>query len=620
MSGTFEEQIRELVKSGRISNVIAEALTEHYAQPRGPMKNGSGGVPSQVNLMELMNLIDLLEKKKELPKASSPAQELPSQKVRSLGSPAQFLHENKEEYLIPPETDKVGVEKKWEARVAELKRKNDKLEAELLAEQKAHAESSKMEFVYAKRYADSQEERRQGQEGEEKKRKVLEEENRKLVEEIGRIRKEGKAAEKRTVELEAVVSASRTQMQSFEGKKALYEAEIAQGGKIRDEIEKALSEEQRLRGEALKDKACLEGERDLLGGELSEKGKEAAELKSRLGEAHEAMEALRGQIVDQETALRGAHESLERLKSEKECLEKDLAKATKGLEVQGLEKDQLREALQTAGRGAELLRSEKDRLEKALEELRRSSEALSSERDCLESEKQAAVKAVAEKDVAITTLEELRVRLEKDLGVQESERVRMQGRIGELEETSEKRRVVMTSLEDDKKRLEDERQDLEKELACQEEEKLRLGKELEDRAAELAVTEQKMACLFGELEGNRSAADEALARIKELEESIMKAEAQTKEASEQCSDFEKEKDQVRQDRDEKVRMLEVLTETIRKQEVLLEEKAIVQDVLEEKLKEKEAAHAKAQAHSRGLEVTLLALEKKIDELISPPAA
>ena len=42
--------------------------------------------------------------------------------------------------------------------------------------------------------------------------------------------------------------------------------------------------------------------------------------------------------------------------------------------------------------------------------------------------------------------------------------------------------------------------------------------------------------------------------------------------------------------------------------------------LEEKLGEEEKAHAKAKAHALRLEATLLDLEKKIDALISPPAA
>jgi hypothetical protein len=44
---------------------------------------------------------------------------------------------------------------------------------------------------------------------------------------------------------------------------------------------------------------------------------------------------------------------------------------------------------------------------------------------------------------------------------------------------------------------------------------------------------------------------------------------------------------------------------------------ILQKALEEKIEEEKKAHLKVQTHSRRLEATLLTLEKKIEELISP---
>ena len=98
---------------------------------------------------------------------------------------------------------------------------------------------------------------------------------------------------------------------------------------------------------------------------------------------------------------------------------------------------------------------------------------------------------------------------------------------------------------------------------------------------------------------------------------MAQAEIQTRDVRKRCADFESEKEKIKEERDEKVRILETLTKAIREKEELLNEKVIAQKTLEEKLEEERKSHMKAQAHSRRLEATLLTLEKKIEELISP---
>jgi chromosome segregation ATPase len=244
-----------------------------------------------------------------------------------------------------------------------------------------------------------------------------------------------------------------------------------------------------------------------------------------------------------------------------------------------------------------------------------------SEKDQVEGEKQAAIKASEEK---ATILEEAKIRSEKekvnfarDLGAKEEEAAQLKGRIRELEEGAEKSRVAISGFEDDKNRFEEERRNLEKDLACFEEEKLCLEKDLEERAAELAASKQERERLAGELKKNIEENEKNLNRIKDLETTTAQAELQNKEAREQCADLENKKEQIKAERDEKARILEQLTNTVREKEELFKKEMAGREELETKLEEEKKAHAKVQAHSRRLEATLLSLEKRIDELISP---
>ena len=151
-----------------------------------------------------------------------------------------------------------------------------------------------------------------------------------------------------------------------------------------------------------------------------------------------------------------------------------------------------------------------------------------------------------------------------------------------------------------------------------------MGKNLEGRLSELVASEQEKESLVREIKSKQKEIENALAGIKDLDAALAQAGVQTQDARRQCAGLESEKEQIRSEKeqikiekDEKIRMLEALTKAIQEKEELLNEKGIVQKNLEAKLEEEKKAHAKAQAHSRRLEATLLTLEKKIEELISP---
>ena len=327
MKGPFEEQIREWVKSGRISDAIAEALTEHYSKQGNSARNRSEPVLSQVNLMDLMNLIDLLEKRKELPRTFSPAQEPPPPKVSSLGSPEQFLHENKEEYLIPPGVDKAGPrKKKGETRLADLKKKCDDLKAELETEKKAHAESAKMEFIYAKRYADSQEESRQVQVNEGKKRKALEEENCRLGEEFVQMREREARAQEKVSGLEADIKSAQLKIQDLEKKCAVLEDEASRVEKARGETEKMLLDGKWLRDVALAEKESLAEEKRQLLQALEAKAEEekrlleeVRDLKSKCFRKDAEIKEKEGAAVEKQRLVSAAYEKRCLVLEEEKC-------------------------------------------------------------------------------------------------------------------------------------------------------------------------------------------------------------------------------------------------------------------------------------------------------------
>jgi len=189
MKCPFEDQISELLRSGRITEATAEILTRHYAKQPDHFKEEMATAPAEVNLAHLMRLIDLLEKKNEMRKAAGSLQDStsPNENFPENPPPAPFSQELGVPVLLDIsrlEAEKAGLE----ARHEELKKKCEALEVELSAEKESHQEFEKRAFDYAKRFADAEEERRLARIIEESKRKALEEEHRQLLEEVHRTR------------------------------------------------------------------------------------------------------------------------------------------------------------------------------------------------------------------------------------------------------------------------------------------------------------------------------------------------------------------------------------------------------------------------------------------------
>ena len=649
MSESFEEQIREMVKSGRISHEIADALNEHYSKQQNPLK-GTGNISPQLNLMDLMNLIDLLEKKKEASKVPGSFQEKPPQKAHFLGSPEKFVHENKEEYPLPPEAVRAEfMKKKLESQAEELKKKYQLLETELEAEKKAHAESAKMGFIYAKRFADAEEKRRQSQAGEESRRKVLETENGRLVEEIKRTREAEGQFGKRIAELESELNLRQAQIQCFEKECVQYEERVAQMGKDRAEMENVLQEAERLRTVITHEKEQLEAEKVRLGKDLDGKiaeearlweeiqGREAkysekdSEVKAGLLRASELAEKHRLAVEDHEKRHQSSSEEKKRVEAEKNRLEAEKSRLeeerkTLVLDLAGKEKEgeELKGKIQAAGATLAKLKGEMSELEEGLKQANKQSEVLRSEKERLEVEKDAALKLGDEKASALSSLETTLARLkdekehlETDLAAKSEETVSLKARIREFEGLSEKKGSIIAGLEDEKRRLENERQHLEAERAHFEGEKLCLEKNLEDCVANLATLRQEKVDLVKEIEKSCEEKNKALACVREVEGQVTRANVQSEEIKKRCGDLEREIGQMRAERDENVQSLERLNKTIREMEALVSEKSEAHAALEEKIEQEKMARIKVQAHSKHLEEILLALEKKIDSLTSP---
>ena len=116
-----------------------------------------------------------------------------------------------------------------------------------------------------------------------------------------------------------------------------------------------------------------------------------------------------------------------------------------------------------------------------------------------------------------------------------------------------------------------------------------LPQRFRDRAERIAALEQEKELFSQKVAKMSEAAALAEARIKELEESANQTVSQLEELRKRCVELENEAAQLRSSFDEKVR-------------------------LEEELKRGKEMLAKAQARSKYLEETLLALEKQIDSL------
>jgi hypothetical protein len=73
--------------------------------------------------------------------------------------------------------------------------------------------------------------------------------------------------------------------------------------------------------------------------------------------------------------------------------------------------------------------------------------------------------------------------------------------------------------------------------------------------------------------------------------------------------------QTKNERDQKARMVEDLTETAKKMEVLLKEGETEKVSLEKELKQEKEMRVKVQDHAKHLEEAFLALEKKINTIL-----
>ncbi len=492
MTASYDDQIREWVQNGRISKPMADALLDHYSKQADPSKKGSGDVPVSVDLMELMNLIDLLEKKEGVQHPAIPHEAPSAPSVQASGLPEPFLPEDQAPPELPPDLPQ---ERSGHSKIVspyeELEKKCQGLEAELAAEKKAHAEFSEKEFAYAKRFADAEEKRRQAQADEEGKRKSLEAENHRLAEELKHAHEEEARLARKIGGLEILIEAPRAQVSALEQKCAEYQNEIARLEKARSEREADFLEQERLRGLAAREEQRSENEKERwdlerknFAEELAGRDAEIAGLQSRLQEALASVESVKAQSLALEASLQEAN-----------------------------------------GR-FEMARSEKERSE---------------------NEKQTIAAALTGKDAEIAGLQ------------------------SHLKEAV----APVVALRDQILVLEGENQ--------------HLGMEIRDRAERIAALEQEKELFSQKVAKMSEAAALAEARIKELEESANQTVSQLEELRKRCVELENEAAQLRSSFDEKVR-------------------------LEEELKRGKEMLAKAQARSKYLEETLLALEKQIDSL------
>jgi len=203
MKYSIEDQISELLKSGRITKATAEILTRHYAKQPEHFKEEMAAAPEEVNRAHLMRLIDLLEKKNEMRKTPpNPPQELSPRQENISEVSAQSSPASKKKAPVSSNASLWESEKeKLVIQHDELKKKYEALRIELAATKESQKESEEKAFEYAKKYADAEEERRRSQIVEESKKKALEEEHQKLLEEVHRTREGEKLKFEKSLEV-----------------------------------------------------------------------------------------------------------------------------------------------------------------------------------------------------------------------------------------------------------------------------------------------------------------------------------------------------------------------------------------------------------------------------------
>ncbi len=431
MTASYDDQIREWVQSGRISKTMADALLDHYSNKSDPLKKGPGEAPPSVDLMELMNLIDLLEKKEGPKRSFGESQNASPQGARSPGLPEPFLPGNSEKLQFVPDPPQNSPEQaKDHGSYEALQGKYSALEAELAAEKKAHAELAEKEFAYAKRFADAEGKRRQAEADEEGKRKTLEEENHRLIDELKRAHEEEARLTRKVGGLEILIDAPRAQAAALEQKCAEYEKEIERLEKVRVEREAASLEEERLQGVAPVDEKHAEAEKPLpgtekadLAAELAGKNADIAELRLKSQKAAAAVEELKAQSLALEGRLQEAVDRCAAAKSEKERLETEnrrFASEKEALSQSLAAKEAEIARLQEAAAAVETLKSQNLALDASLQESNTRCEAMRLETDRLEAARTAALEEQEAKRSARAEWENEKNRLEEEIRSLES--------------------------------------------------------------------------------------------------------------------------------------------------------------------------------------------------------
>ena len=425
MTGSYDDQIREWVQSGRISKTMADALLEHYSKRSDASKGESGSVPASVDLMELMNLIDLLEKKEGIKDPPVPSNDPPLQNAHGSGLPEQFLPENTEK----PEVLQDFVRKHPGAAgggspYEELQKKCEALEAELAQEKKAHAEFSDKEFAYAKRFADAEEKKRQDQAEDENKRKALEDENHRLAEELKQVHEEGARLKRKMGGLEILVEVPRAQVMELEKKCVEYENEIARLEKVRAEIEAALREAEGEKQHSQDEKQVVDAENSNFAAELAGKNADIEALRVKLQNATVFADELKAQGLALEAGLKEAESRCEASRSEKERAEGELRAFLNGQELQ-------KSSLVSA-------ENEKKRLEGEVSSLESLKKHLEDENVRLEAEKGRLGTELGKQAEVLTVSEQEKERLSKEIGKMREEAEKTASKVKELEENAAK--------------------------------------------------------------------------------------------------------------------------------------------------------------------------------------
>ena len=617
MTGSNDDQIREWVQNGRISKTMADALLEHYAKQSDPTKMEPGDMPASVDLMELMNLIDLLEKKGGVKAVGSLPQDPDPGDVSASGLPR-------------PESG--------ESSYKELQKKYDAVAVELAEEKEAHKEFSEKEFAYAKRFADAEEKRRQAQSEEENKRKSLEEENRRLVEELKQAHEEGARHKRKAGGLEILVEEPRAQVLALEQKCEEYKNEIARLEKACADREAALREAERARSASAgetklseNEKRSSDPEKPDLATELACKNSDIAALRVKLQKSAAAVEELNARCLELEGSLKGADSRFETARSEKERLEGELRNALKGQEdkqaaLLTLESDKNR--LEEEVRSLEPLKkirederarfeAEKVKLEKALQERVEAVAALQQERAESETAKQTSLAESESRNTLIATLEADKKRFDEEKQSFDVEKTRLEKELQERAEVlailrqeyevldaakrnalaeNESKDALIATLEADKKSFDDEKQGFEAARRGSEADRSRIEAERQqlvakskEQADAWELLQKEKDCLSQEVEKMRDAVGNSVARIRELEERAAQVSVQTENMRKRCGELEIEIAQTRAAGEGRAS-------------------------LEEELKRGKEELSKVQAHSKHLEDVLRDLENQIKSI------